>query len=227
MAEDNMTLGYLMGQESGNSNSGGFGGMFGEGLWAIIILAMLGFGGGYGFGGGFGGGGAGLQGMATRADINEGFALQGITSGITGIQQGIADATYSLSSQLAQCCCDNRAATADLKYSIGSEFCALGNAMQSGFRDVVESNNAGTRAIMEKLSQIEYNSLNDKYQAALTENQSLKFAASQAQQNAFITANQEAQTAELIRRIAPMPVPSYTVPAPYPYGYHGGCGCGC
>jgi len=80
---------------------------------------------------------------------------------------------------------------------------------------------------MEKLSQIEYNSLNDKYQAALTENQSLKFAASQAQQNAFITANQEAQTAELIRRIAPVPVPSYTVPAPYPYGYHGGCGCGC
>ena len=46
MAEDNgMTMGYLMGQ-SDNNNSGGFGGMFGEGLWAIIILAMLGFGGG-------------------------------------------------------------------------------------------------------------------------------------------------------------------------------------
>jgi len=238
MADDNMTLGYLMGQEGNKSGNG----MFGSGgIYDLLALALV-FGawggGGFGFGGGFGGGGAGLQGMATRADVNEAFALNGIENGIRGIQQGICDSTYgltntvnsgfnSLSSQLASCCCDNRAATADLKYSIGSEFCALGNAMQSGFRDVVESNNAGTRAIMEKLSQIEYNSLNDKYQAALTENQSLKFAASQAQQNAFITANQEAQTAELIRRIAPMPVPSYTVPAPYPYGYHGGCGCGC
>ena len=60
------------------------------------------------------------------------------------------------------------------------------------------------------------------------ENQSLKLAASQAAQNAFITANQEAQTAELIRRINPMPVPAYQVPAPYPYcGTYNGCGCGC
>lgn len=230
MAEDNMTLGYLMGQESGGSQ-GGFGGMFGEGLWAIIILAMLGFGGGYGFGGGFGGG-AGLQGIATRADINEGFALNGIENGIRGIQQGICDSTYgltgtitggfnSLSSQLAQCCCDNRAAVADLKYSIGSEFCGLGNAMQNGFRDVIDNQNANYRGLMDFLVQ-------DKISTLTAENQSLKFAASQAQQNAFITANQEAQTAELIRRIAPMPVPAYSVPAPYPYGYaHGSCGCGC
>lgn len=39
MAEDNMTLGYLMGQSEGNNN-GGFGN-FGEGLWAVIILGML------------------------------------------------------------------------------------------------------------------------------------------------------------------------------------------
>ena len=231
MAEDNMTLGYLMGQESGGSQ-GGFGGMFGEGLWAIIILAMLGFGGGYGFGGGFGGGGAGLQGVATRADINEGFALNGIENGIRGIQQGICDSTYGLTStitggfnalsgQLAQCCCDNRAAVAVLKYSIGSEFCGLGNAMQNGFRDVIDNQNANYRGLMDFLVQ-------DKITTLTAENQSLKFAASQAQQNAFITANQEAQTAELIRRIAPMPVPAYSVPAPYPYGYaHGGCGCGC
>ena len=76
---------------------------------------------------------------------------------------------------------------------------------------------------------MEYNGLNDKYQAALAENQALKFQASQAAQNAFITANQEAQTAELIRRINPMPVPAYQVPAPYPYcgAYNNGCGCGC
>ena len=211
MASEDL-MAYRAGQEN-NGNNGGFGN-FGEGLWAVIILGML-FGGFNGNGGGlFGGGGS--RGSA------DGFALQNITGGIAGIERGLCDGFYSLSSQLAQCCCDNRAAVADLKYTIGSEFCALGNAMQGGFRDVIEAQNNGTRAILDFLT-------NDKIATLTAENQSLKFAASQAQQNAFITANQEAQTAELIRRIAPTPVPSYTVPAPYPYGggYCGGYGCGC
>lgn len=232
MADSNsgdLSLGYMMGQSEGSG--GGFGDM--GGIWGIILAALILGGGNGGFGfGGLGGGGAGLQGIATRADINEGFALNGIENGIRGIQQGICDSTYgltgtitggfnSLSSQLAQCCCDQRAAVADLKYSIGSEFCGLGNAMQNGFRDVIDNQNANYRGLMDFLVQ-------DKISTLTAENQSLKFAASQAQQNAFITANQEAQTAELIRRIAPMPVPAYSVPAPYPYGYaHGGCGCGC
>ena len=66
-----LSLGYMMGQSESGSN-GGFGGMFGEGLWAIIILAMLGFG-GYGFGGGFGGGGF-VNGALTRAELYDGFA---------------------------------------------------------------------------------------------------------------------------------------------------------
>lgn len=227
MAEDNgMTMGYLMGQ-SDNKSGGGFGGMFGEGLWAIIILAMLGFGGGFG---GFGGG-AGLQGMVTRADINEGFALNNITSGITGIQNGIADATYgltgtvtngfnSLSSQLAQCCCDNRAAVADLKYTIGSEFCGLGNTIQTVARDITDNANANYRALMDFFVQ-------DKISTLTAENQSLKFAASQAQQNAFITANQEAQTAELVRRLGrDNPIPAYWVTPPTPVQVpYNGCGC--
>ena len=137
----------------------------------------------------------------------------------------------SLSSQLAQCCCDNRAAIGDLKYTISSEFCGLGNAMQSGFRDVIDAQNSGTRAILDFLVQ-------DKISTLTAENQSLKFAASQASQNAFITANQEAQTAELIRRLGrDNPVPAYVVPNPnccygnpvgIGYGGQGsGCGCGC
>lgn len=213
MAEDNMTLGYLMGQSEGNNN-GGFGGL-GDGWLGLILFAMI-FG-WNGNGGGLFGGGGGGRGIA------DGFALQNITGGISGLERGIADSTYALSSQLAQCCCDNRAATADLKYTIANEFCGLGNTVQNGFRDVIDNQNAGTRAVLDFLVQ-------DKIATLTAENQSLKFAASQAQQNAFITANQEAQTAELIRRIAPVPVPSYTVPAPYPYGYggyNGGCGCGC
>ena len=55
----------------------------------------------------------------------------------------------------------------------------------------------------------------------------MKFAASQAAQNSYFQAAQEAQTAELVRRIAPSPVPAYSVPAPYPYGCGNGCGYGC
>jgi hypothetical protein len=130
----------------------------------------------------------------------------------------------SIGAQLAQCCCDTRAAISDVKYTIANEGCDTRHAIYNSTRDIVDNANANSRAILDFLTQ-------DKIATLTAENQALKFQASQSAQNAFITATQEAQTAELIRRIAPMPVPSYAVPAPYPYcgsGYStGGCGCGC
>ena len=68
MAEDNMTLGYLMGQEG--NNNGGFGGGMWEGIWGIILLAMV-----LGWGnGGFGGFGGGASGALTRAELYDGPA---------------------------------------------------------------------------------------------------------------------------------------------------------
>jgi hypothetical protein len=99
-------------------------------------------------------------------------------------------------------------------------------------RDIIDSQNAGTRAILDFLTQ-------DKISTLTAENQALKFQASQSAQNAFITANQDAQTAELIRRLGrDCPVPAYVVPNPnccygnpVGVGYSGynnnGCGCGC
>jgi hypothetical protein len=114
----------------------------------------------------------------------------------------------SLSAQLAQCCCDNRAAIADVKYAMATEACATRNTIQNTTRDILENANANSRAILDFLTQ-------DKIATLTAENQSLKFAASQAAQNAFITANQEAQTAELIRRLdPPCPIPAYVVPNP-------------
>ena len=249
MAEDNgFAMGYALGQDSnGGSNNGGFGDM--GGIWGIILAALILGGGNGGFGFGGFGGGVGLNGALTRAELYDGFAMQNIDSAVRGVQQGICDSTYALtntitngfhgvdsavcnlgynvqsgfnglSSQLAQCCCDNRAAIADVKYQMATDTCAIQNTIQNTTRDLMDNQNAGTRAILDFLTQ-------DKISTLTAENQSLKFAASQAQQNAFITANQEAQTAELIRRISPMPVPAYSVPAPYPYGYNNGCGCGC
>lgn len=139
-----------------------------------------------------------------------------------GIQQAInADTvanmqnTNALQSQLAQCCCDNREGQAQIRYDMATNACAIQNSMNNNTRDILDNQNSNTRAILDYLCQKETADLR-------AENQALKLAASQSAQNAYIAANQEAQTAELIRRINPMPVPSYVVPAPYPYS---GCGC--
>ena len=139
-----------------------------------------------------------------------------------GIQQAInADTvanmrnTNALQAQLAQCCCDNREGQAQIRYDMATNACAIQNSMNNNTRDILDNQNSNTRAILDYLCQKETADLR-------AENQALKLAASQSAQNAYITANQEAQTAELIRRINPMPVPSYVVPSPYPYS---GCGC--
>lgn len=258
--DENFAMGYAMGQDNNNNgscNDGLFGGG-GAGGWLGILLLIALLGGGLGFGGfgGFGGGGAGLQGIATRADINEGFALQNITSGITAIQQGICDATYALnnaissgfnatqmgmmqgfngvergfcdlSHQLSDCCCENRQAIAQVRYDMATQACDTRNLIQSTTRDLIENQNANFRALMDYQVNRE---MRDK-DAKIAE---LQAAALTAQQNAYITANQEAQTAELIRRLGrDCPVPAFVVPNPNccygnPVGVnYGGNGCGC
>ena len=100
--------------------------------------------------------------------------------------------------------------------------CAIQNTIQNSTRDIIDSQNAGTREILNFLTQ-------DKIASLQSENQALKFQASQTAQNSYLAAMSDAQTSELIRRINPMPVPAYQVPAPYPYcgTYNNGCGCGC
>ena len=98
MSDDSMALGYALGQDSNNNSGNGMWG--GDGWWAIILFAMIfGWGrGGFGFGG-FGGGAStdpGLQGIATRADVNEAIAFNGLERGISAIQQGICDSVYAL-----------------------------------------------------------------------------------------------------------------------------------
>lgn len=216
---------------SGNGN-----GLFGGDSWAWIIVLLLLFGwggnGGTGFGG-FGGGG--------YSEVQRGFDHNSVINKLDGLTYGLSDSTYALNnaitggfhsvqSQLADCCCATQRAIDGVNFNMAKGFCDLGNVVNSSTRDILESNNANTRAILDFLT-------NDKISTLQAENQSLKFQASQAAQNAFITANQEAQTAELIRRLgADCPVPAYVVPNPNccynPLGFNfgngygtGGCGC--
>ena len=76
-----------------------------------------------------------------------------------------------------------------MRYDLATTACATQNTIQNTTRDIIDNANANSRAILDFLTQ-------DKIATLTAENQSLKFQASQAAQNAFITANQEAQTAD-------------------------------
>ncbi len=243
-----------------NRNNDGWGGDGWGWIWILLIFGIFGGWGFGGFGGGFGGGAnnPGLQGLATRADINEGFALNGIERSLAGITQGICDSTYGLTAainngfsanqlqlcngfngvnqgfnalqaQLAQCCCDNREAISQVRYDMATQACDTRNTIQNTTRDILENNNSNTRAILDFLTQ-------DKLATLQAENQNLKLAASQANQNAVLQAAMTANTAEIIRRTGnDCPIPAYVVPNPnccygnplgVNYGYNQSCG-GC
>lgn len=143
-----------------------------------------------------------------------------------GIQQAInADTvanmqnTNTLQAQLANCCCETREAIQGVNYNMAQNTCALQNTMNNNTRDLLENQNSNTRAILDYLCQKETADLR-------AENQALKLAASQSNQNAVLQAAMDANTAEILRRTAPLPVPSYQVPNPNTY-YGCGCNTGC
>ena len=171
-----------------------------------------------------------------------------ITTGFHGVDNAICTLGYqnqagftALGNQLANCCCDTRAAIADVKTqgvintnTLSSQLaaccCDLEKASMED-RFAAQTYNCNTLQAIDKLGDriIDFMT-QDKIASLTAENQSLKFAASQAAQNAFITANQDAQTAELLRRLqAPCPIPAYVVPNPnccYDYQVVRNTGCG-
>lgn len=111
-----------------------------------------------------------------------------------------------LGTQMAQCCCDSRyeSATqfANLNYNIADQSCQTRRAIADTSRDIIANQDANTRSILDFLTQ-------DKIASLTAENQSLKFAASQAAQNNY-----------LVQAINPAPVPAYVVPNPCSYNYN-------
>lgn len=225
---------------SGYNN--GFG--WGDGSFWIIILFLFAFM-GNGWGNGFGGGGA-MPYMFnnTTNDVQRGFDQSAIMSSlgnITGaISNGFANAEISrcnantnllqtlnaMSMAQQQCCCDNRASIADLKYTVATENCADRTALSEGVSAIITNQTANNQAILDKLCQLELDGFKQRNADLLAENSALKFAQSQTAQTAQILANNEAQTAALERYLAPNPVPAYVVQNPNCCGpTFGGCGC--
>ena len=161
------------------------------------------------------------------ADMERSFAAQtASTAGMTALQ-----------SQLAQCCCDNRAATADLKYTVATENCADRTAAAQNTRDIIDAQTRSTQAILDKLCALELDGVKGQLAAAQRENvglqNQLNMAAlreSQTAQNAFISQGFANEVDALYNRLNSCPVPTTPVYGRTPIftcgGQTVGCGCG-
>lgn len=207
---------------------GGFGG--GNGWWIILFLIVL-----FGWGrNGYGNNNGGvMDGYVLTSDFaNVERKLDAVNNGIcdstfalnNSINGGFATAELSRANQQAalmqqlnamqmqsqECCCENRAAIAQVRYDMATQACDTRNTVNTAARDIIDNQNQNSRAILDFLTQ-------SKMQDLQAENQSLKFAASQyAQTNDFrnFVSNQFAY-------YNPRPVPAFTVAAPFQYA---GCG---
>ena len=222
------------------TNGGVGGGLFGGDLSIIVLffLFMMMGGWGNGFGGGFDGAGL-YPWMNNSQNINDGFRDQMLNSSITGIGSGIAgisnqlcngfagitntmnqntmadmERSFSVQSALQNCCCENRAATADLKYTVATEACADRAAVGDALQAVIASNTANTQRILDKMCQQEIDALKAQNIALQNQVNMQNLAASQTAQTAQLIADNTAQTQYLVNRIAPYPVPAYTVTNP-------------
>ncbi|UNI72528.1 MAG: hypothetical protein [Chaetfec virus UA24_144] len=142
---------------------------------------------------------------------------QSIASGFAGVDNAICNQSFQLErgitglgQQISQCCCDTRAELAQNRFQAAQDSCALQNTIQTSTRDIIDNQNAGTRAILDQI--------NANYVRQLeSENQGLRLAASQEAQNQY-----------LVNQLRPCPTPAYITCNPWAnQAAYGSCGCSC
>ena len=265
---EGMAVGQAMNRDGGNNCGypcypaypmmGGCGMGFGNGWggdgWWILLLLLCGWG-NNGWGGNAGGQNLGyeLGKLATTNDVASGFSTSAIMSnqrdlqlaqtqgfadvqqtlcqGFSGLNQtfsnGISTLGYNMQSgfngvsrQIGDCCCEIKTELLHNRYLNEKQTC-----------DIIQAGNANTQRIVDLMNAKEVQELRDKLQAA-------NLQISQLNQNAFVTANNDAQTAELLRRLGrDCPVNAVVVQPPTPVSFptncygqaqfanNGGCGC--
>lgn len=224
MIESNGNMYMPVAPAYGYGNGGNYGGMFG-GDWAwIILLLLLGWGNN---GNGFGGGMNGLYPWMNQADsMNAGFRGVQIDSQLAAIQAAVSNGFQNLGSQFAQCCCDNKLAVADLKYTVATENCADRTQSIQNTRDIIDNQNRNNQLVLDKLCQLELDNVKNQLEQARRDNVNL-----QNQLNLAVTRNDlNAEVDALYNRLKNCPVgtvpvygsqPIFTCPG------NGFSGCGC
>lgn len=137
---------------------------------------------------------------------------------------------FNIQSALQNCCCQQSANTADLKYTVATEACADRNALSEALRDVIASNTANTQAIIDKLNAQEVETLKAQNASLQTQLNMATLRESQTAQNAFIAQGFSNEVDQLYDRLKNCPVnsvPVYGAQPIFSYPNNVGCGCGC
>lgn len=158
------------------------------------------------------------------ANMQQAFAAQ------TAVTQGIND----IGMGLQNCCCENRANIADLKYTVATENCADRAALADGIRDVIASQTASTQRILDQLCQDKIDAKNDTINQLRQELLYSRGQASQDVQTAALRQSMLANDAALLNELRSCPIPSMPVYGQTPIftcnqnqcGCNSGCGCG-
>lgn len=236
--------------------SGGFGWGDNGALWLIVLFLFI-FAGGWGNGFGNNSNGGVVDGYVLTSDFaNVERKIDGVNDGLcNGFYQqaqlinntnmamanGFGQAELSRATQQAalmqqltamqmqnqECCCENRAAIAQVRYDMATQACDTRNTVQNATRDIIDAMNSGFRGIDQRLTAQEIAAKDAK----IAEQNQRLFAAD-------LAASQSAQTLDMRNYVSaqfayynPRPVPSFSVPAPYQYtgcGNQYNCnGCGC
>lgn len=154
------------------------------------------------------------------ANMNQSFANQmATTQGFNAVQ-----------SQLADCCCENRLATANLGALVQSENCADRAALSDGLRDIIVNQTANTQRILDQLCNDKIDAKNEKIADLERQLTLASLRESQTAQNAFISQGFSNEVDALYNRLNSCPVPTTPVYGRTPIftcNQNNGCGCGC
>lgn len=168
-----------------------------------------------------------------NASIANGFAQAEIAN--NSRQMANMNQVFGLQSALQNCCCENRAGIADLKYTVATENCNDRTQSLMNTRDIIDSQTRGTQAILDKLCALELDGVKGQLAQAQRENVGLQnqlnmatMRESQAAQNALITQGFTNEVDALYNRLSNCPVPTVPVYGRQPIFTCGNnCGCGC
>ena len=157
----------------------------------------------------------GLSSTFTALNDNLNSNFRGIDNAICTLGYQNQQGFNTLGYQNQQCCCETQRLIergfADTNYNISTQTNAIQNAMCNNTRDIIDNQNANSRAVLDFL-------VNDKLATLQAENQNLKLAASQAAQNQF-----------LVNELRPCAKPAYITCSPfqsaYGFGLNNNCGC--
>lgn len=159
--------------------------------------------------------------------LANGFA--GVEQGANARQMANMQSIFGVQSALQECCCENRAGIADLKYTVATENCADRTQAMQNTRDIIDSQTRSTQAVLDKLCQLELDGFKRENDNLRSQLNMATLRESQTAQNSFIAQGFANEVDQLYNRLSNCPVPTTPVYGRTPIFTcnQNQCGCGC